>query len=243
MFTVFRKEINTFLSSLIGQITVVVFLIINGLFLWVFPAGFNILNYGYSTLDNFFMLAPWVFLFLIPAVTMRTFADERKTGTFEIIMTRPITDLQVILGKYFAGVVLVILSVLPTLIYFYSVYQLGSPAGNIDSGATAGSYIGLVFLASGFVAIGTFSSSITESSIVSFLITLLLSGFFYIGFEFIHSFSLFGSFDLFINSLGINSHYTSMSRGVLDSRDILYFLSLIGFFILLTKVSLESRKW
>ncbi|MGM0648223.1 MAG: gliding motility-associated ABC transporter permease subunit GldF [Bacteroidota bacterium] len=243
MITVFRKEINTFLSSLIGQITVVVFLIINGLFLWVFPAGFNILNYGYSTLDNFFMLSPWIFLFLIPAVTMRSFADERKTGTFEIIMTRPITDLQVILGKYFAGVVLVILSLLPTLVYYFSVYQLGSPTGNIDTGATAGSYFGLIFLASGFVAIGTFSSSITENSIVSFLITLLLSGFFYIGFEFIHSFALFGPLDLFINSLGINSHYTSMSRGVLDSRDILYFLSLIAFFILLTKVSLESRKW
>lgn len=243
MFTVFKKEINTFLSSLIGQITIVVFLLINGLFLWVFPAGFNILNYGYATLDNLFMLSPFVFLFLIPAVTMRTFADERKSGTFEIIMTRPVTDLQVITGKYLAGIVLVLLSIAPTLIYYYSVYQLGSPVGNIDTGATWGSYIGLLFLASGFVAIGTFCSSITDNTIVSFLLTLIISGFFYIGFDFIHSLSVFGSFDLFIKSLGINAHYTSMSRGVLDTRDILYFLSLIAFFILLTKVSLESRKW
>jgi ABC-2 type transport system permease protein len=243
MFTVFRKEINSFLSSLIGQITIIVFLLINGLFLWVFPLGFNILDYGYATLDNLFMLSPFVFLFLIPAITMRSFADERKTGTFEILMTRPVTDLQVITGKYLAGVVLVLLSIAPTLIYYYSVYQLGYPVGNIDTGGTWGSYIGLLFLASGFVAIGIFCSSITDNSIVSFLLSLLISGFFYIGFDFIHSLAIFGSFDLFIKSLGINAHYTSMSRGVLDSRDILYFLSLIAFFILITKVSLESRKW
>lgn len=243
MFAVFRKEVNSFLSSLIGQITIIVFLLINGLFLWIFPTGFNILNYGYATLDNLFMLSPFVFLFLIPAVTMRTFADERKTGTFEIIMTRPVTDLQVITGKYLAGVVLVVLSILPALVYFFSVYQLGSPTGNIDTGGTWGSFIGLLFLASGFVAIGTFCSSLTENSIVSFLLTLLISGFFYIGFDFIHSLSIFGSLDLFIKSLGINAHYTSMSRGVIDTRDVLYFLSLIAFFILLTKVSLESRKW
>ncbi|MCF8217650.1 MAG: gliding motility-associated ABC transporter permease subunit GldF [Bacteroidales bacterium] len=243
MLAVFRKEVNSFLSSLIGQITIIVFLLINGLFLWIFPTGFNILNYGYATLDNLFMLSPFVFLFLIPAVTMRTFADERKTGTFEIIMTRPVTDLQVITGKYLAGVVLVLLSILPTLVYFFSVYQLGSPVGNIDTGGTWGSFIGLLFLASGFVAIGTFCSSLTENNIVSFLLTLLISGFFYIGFDFIHSLSIFGSLDLFIKSLGINAHYTSMSRGVIDTRDVLYFLSLIAFFILLTKVSLESRKW
>ena len=243
MFAVFRKEVNSFLSSLIGQITIIVFLLINGLFLWVFPAGFNILNYGYATLENLFMLSPFVFLFLIPAVTMRTFADERKTGTFEIIMTRPVSDIKVILGKYFAGIVLVVLSILPTLVYFFSVYQLGSPVGNIDTGGTSGSFIGLLFLASGFVAIGTFCSSLTENSIVSFLLTLLISGFFYVGFDFIHSLSIFGPLDLFIKNLGINAHYTSMSRGVLDTRDILYFLSLIAFFILLTKTSLESRKW
>lgn len=243
MFAVFRKEVNSFLSSLIGQITIIVFLLINGLFLWVFPAGFNILNYGYATLENLFMLSPFVFLFLIPAVTMRTFADERKTGTFEIIMTRPVSDIKVILGKYFAGIVLVVLSILPTLVYFFSVYQLGSPVGNIDTGGTWGSFIGLLFLASGFVAIGTFCSSLTENSIVSFLLTLLISGFFYVGFDFIHSLSIFGPLDLFIKNLGINAHYTSMSRGVLDTRDILYFLSLIAFFILLTKTSLESRKW
>lgn len=243
MFTVFRKEINSFLSSLIGQITIIVFLLINGLFLWVFPLGFNILDYGYASLENLFMLAPFVFLFLIPAITMRSFADERKAGTFEILMTKPLLDLQVITGKFLAGVALVLFSILPTLLYFYSVYQLGDPVGSIDTGGTWGSFIGLLFLASAFVAIGTFCSSITQNSIVSFLLAVFISGFFYIGFEFIHSLAIFGRFDLFIQSLGINAHYTSLSRGVIDTRDILYFLSLIAFFILLTKVSLESRKW
>lgn len=243
MTTVFKKEINIFLSSLIGQVTIIVFLLINGLFLWVFPLGFNIPEYGYATLDNLFMLSPFVFLFLIPAITMRTFADEQKTGTFELLITKPLSDFQVIMGKYLAGFVLVILSILPTLIYFYSVYQLGYPPGNIDMGGTWGSYIGLLFLAGGFLAIGVFCSSLTNNTIVSFLLAVSISGFFYIGFDFIHSLSIFGSFDLFIKSLGINAHYTSMSRGVLDTRDILYFLSLIAFFILLTKISLESRKW
>ncbi len=243
MFTVFRKEINSFLSSLIGQITIIVFLLINGLFLWVFPLGFNILDYGYASLENLFMLSPFVFLFLIPAITMRSFADERKAGTFEILMTKPLLDLQVITGKFLAGVALVLFSILPTLLYYYSVYQLGDPVGSIDTGGTWGSFIGLLFLASAFVAIGTFCSSITQNSIVSFLLAVFISGFFYIGFEFIHSLAIFGRFDLFIQSLGINAHYTSLSRGVLDTRDILYFLSLITLFILLTKVSLESRKW
>lgn len=243
MATVFKKEINTFLSSLIGQVTIIVFLLINGLFLWVFPLGFNILDFGYANLDHLFMLSPFVFLFLIPAITMRSFADERKTGTFELLMTKPLSDTQVILGKFMAGLALVVVSILPTLIYFYSVYQLGYPPGNIDIGGTWGSYIGLLFLAAGFVSIGIFCSSLTNNTIVSFLLAVSISGFFYIGFDFIHSLSIFGSIDLFIKNLGINAHYTSMSRGVLDTRDILYFLSLIAFFILLTKISLESRKW
>lgn len=243
MFTLFQKEVSSFLNSLIGYVTISVFLLINGLFLWVFPLDFNILDYGYAGLDGLFMLAPFVFLFLIPAITMRSFADEKRSGTIELLFTRPITDMQIVVAKYLASVVLVLLSLLPSLIYFYSVYQLGFPKGNIDMGATWGSFIGLLFLGASFAAIGIFVSSITDNQIVAFVLAVFISGFFYIGFDFIHSLSLFGSVDLFIKSLGINEHYNSMSRGVIDTRDMLYFLSLISIFLLLTRVSLESRKW
>ncbi len=243
MITLFRKEISSFFSSLIGYIVITVFLLINGLFLWVFPLEFNILDFGYASIENLFMLAPIVFLFLIPAITMRLFADEKKGGTIEILLTQPLTDLEIILAKYFAGLVLVLFSLLPTLIYFFSVYQLGLPPGNIDTGGMWGSYIGLLFLGASFVAIGLFSSSITDNQIVSFIIAIFLCGFLYIGFEFIYSLDLFGNIDLFIKSLGINAHYTSMSRGVIDTRDIIYFLSVIALFIILTKFSLASRKW
>jgi len=243
MFTLFWKEVSSFLNSLIGYIVIAVFLLVNGLFLWVFPLESNILDFGYANLDGLFLLAPFVFLFLIPAITMRFFAEEKKSGTIELLMTKPLTDLQVILAKYFAGLTLVIFSLLPTLVYFFSVYQLGFPEGNLDIGGMWGSYIGLLFLGASFVAIGLFASSVTDNQIVSFIIAVLLSGFIYIGFEFIYSLDLFGNFDLFIKTLGINSHYSAMSRGVIDTRDLLYFLSIITFFILLTKISLESRKW
>ncbi len=243
MITLLKKEIRSFLSSLIGYIVITVFLIINGLFIWVFPLDFNILENGYANLDGLFLLAPFVFLFLIPAITMRMFAEEKRSGTIEILMTKPITDLQVILAKYFAGVILVIFSILPTLIYYISVYKLGSPAGNLDAGGTWGSYIGLLFLGAVFVSIGLFASAITDNQIVSFLVSLFLCGFLYMGFELIYTLDIFGSFSLFIQSLGISAHYSSISRGVIDTRDILYFLSVITIFILLSKISLESRKW
>ncbi|MBE0663999.1 MAG: gliding motility-associated ABC transporter permease subunit GldF [Bacteroidales bacterium] len=243
MLTLLKKEISGFFSSITGYIVISVFLLINGLFLWVFPLQFNILDFGYASLENLFMLSPVVFLFLIPAITMRMFAEEKRSGTIEMLMTKPLTDLQIILSKYLAGVLLVVIALLPTLIYFFSVWYLGSPQGNVDMGGTWGSYIGLLLLGAAFVAIGLFSSSITDNQIVSFIISVFLCGFAYIGFEFIYSLDLFGNFDLFIQSLGINAHYTSLSRGVIDTRDVLYFLSLIGLFILLTKISLESRKW
>ncbi|MCF8304132.1 MAG: gliding motility-associated ABC transporter permease subunit GldF [Bacteroidales bacterium] len=243
MFTLLKKEVKSFLSSLIGYIVIVVFLLINGLFLWVFPMQFNLLDFGYASLDNLFMLAPFVFLFLIPAITMSFFADEKRTGTIELLMTKPLSDMQVIMAKYLAGLALVVFALIPTLIYYYSVYRLGLPPGNIDVGGTWGSYLGLLFLGAGFLSIGLFSSSVTNNQIVAFLLSLFLCGFVYIGFEFIYSFNLFGPIDLFIQQLGISAHYSSMSRGVIDSRDVLYFLSLIALFLLLTKVSLESRKW
>lgn len=226
-----------------GYIVITVFLLTIGLFLWVFPLDSNILTFGYANIDGLFTLAPFVFLFLIPAITMRMFAEEKKSGTIELLLTQPLTDMQIILAKFLAGVVLVVFSLVPTLIYYYSVYRLGLPPGNIDQGAMWGSYIGLLLLGSVFVSIGLFSSSITDNQIISFIIAVAMSGFVYMGFEFIWSLDLFGNFDLLIRSLGISSHYASISRGVVDTRDLIYFLSVIAFFILLTKFSLASRKW
>ena len=243
MFTLFKKEIRAFLSSLIGYIAISVFLLVVGLFLWILPTESNLLTNGYAGLDSLFGLAPWVFLFLIPAITMRSFADEKKAGTIEFLLTKPLTDIQIILAKYFAGVTLVLFSLLPTLIYYYSVYKLGSPVGNIDSGGTWGSYMGLFFLASAFTAIGIFASSLSDNQIIAFILAVFLCFFFYIGFEYISALDLFGKVDDFIISLGINDHYASMSRGVIDTRDVVYYLSLSGIFIFLTKTVLESRKW
>ncbi len=243
MITLYKKEIRTFLSSLIGYVVIIVFLLINGLFLWVFQGDFNILDFGYANMDGLFMIAPFVFLFLIPAITMRSFSEEKRVGTIEMILTKPLTDFQIVMAKYLAGLTLVVFSLLPTLIYMFSVYRLGLPPGNLDIGGTWGSYIGLLFLGASFVAIGLFSSTLTDNQIVSFIIGVFLSGFLYIGFEFIYSLDWLGNVDLFIKSLGINSHYTSMSRGVIDTRDVIYFLSVIFLFIFLAKHSLERRKW
>jgi ABC-2 type transport system permease protein len=243
MISLLKKEIQSFLGSLIGYIVILVFLTTIGLMMWIFPGNSNVLDSGYASIDTLFTVAPWVFMFLIPAITMRSFSDEKKAGTIEFLLTRPLTDVQIIIAKYLAGVILVIVALLPTLVYFASVYYLGSPSGNIDLGAMWGSYLGLIFLASGFVSIGIFSSSITENQIVSFIIAIFLCFFIFIGFDFISSLALLGSVDLFILKLGINEHYNSMSRGVIDTRDAIYFLGLIALFIVLTKTVLSSRKW
>ena len=243
MLTLLKKEISSFLSSLIGYIVITVFLLINGLFLWVFQGDFNILDFGYANLDGLFMIAPFVFLFLIPAITMRSFAEEKRTGTMELLLTKPLTEFEIVMAKFLSGLILVIFSLLPTLVYFFSVYQLGLPKGNIDLGGMWGSYAGLLFLGASFVAIGMFASSITDNQIISFIVAVFLCGFLYIGFDFIYSFALFGKVDLLIKSLGMNDHYQSMSRGVLDTRDMIYFLGLISFFILLSRYSIERRKW
>jgi ABC-2 type transport system permease protein len=243
MFALYRKEISSFLNSLIGYIVIVVFLTIISLFMWVFPGEMNILDAGYANIDTLFVIAPWVFMFLVPAITMRSFADERKSGTIELLLTRPLSDIQIVLAKYLAGITLVLLSLIPTLVYYMSVHLLGNPVGNIDTGGMWGSYIGLFFLSSGFVAIGVFASSITENQIISFIVAVFLCFFFYLGFDSISNLALFGKVDALIIQLGIQEHYISMSRGVIDTRDVVYFLSLAAFFILLTKTVLESRKW
>jgi ABC-2 type transport system permease protein len=246
MFVLYLKEIRSFLSSLIGYIAIAVFITMIGVFMWIIPSestGSNVLDNGFANIDPLFFIAPWVYLFLIPAITMRSFSEEKKSGTIELLLTRPLTDLQIVLAKYLAGLTLVIISLLPTLIYYYTVHTLSLPKGNVDTGGMWGSYVGLLFLGAGFVSIGIFSSAISENQVIAFIMALLLCFFCFIGFEFIADSGVFGKYDYIFKKLGINEHYLSMSRGVIDTRDILYFISVIALFNLLTKLSLESRKW
>jgi len=243
MFTLLKKEINSFFSSITGYIVIIVFLAINSLFMWVFSGNNNIIEGGYATLDSLFSIAPWVFLFLVPAVTMRMFADEKKSGTIEILFTRPLSDFQIIIAKYLAGLILVLFSILPSLVYFYSVYQLGNPVGNIDLGGTWGSYIGLFFLAAIYVAIGILSSAFTDNQIIAFIAAIFMSFIMYIGFDYLSDLGSLKAIGNLVINLGINEHYKSMSRGVIDSRDMIYFISVIAFFLFITKTVLQSRKW
>lgn len=243
MWALFLKEIRSFLSSLTGYIVIIIFLAITGLFLWVIPSESNILDYGYANLDGLFIIGPFVFLFLVSAVTMRSFADERKSGTIELLFTRPLSDFQIVWAKYLAAVALVLFSLISTLVYYVTVYRLGIPPGNIDTGGFWGSFIGLFLLGAVFASIGIFSSSISDNPVVSFVLAVVISAFMYLGFEFIYSLEWFGNIDLFIKSLGISAHYSSISRGVVDTRDLIYFFSIIGLFLFLTKFSLSMRKW
>jgi len=235
------KEVRGFLGSLIGQVVVVVFLLLTGLFLWVFPN--NILDTGYADLAPLFFIAPWVFLFLVPAVTMRSFSEERRTGTIELLLTKPLTEMQLVLAKYIAAVILIIFALLPTLVYWYSLNELAMPKGNLDTGGIIGSYIGLLLLACCFGAIGVFASSITENQVVAFMVAVFLCFFLYLGFDLIASFDAFGVLEGPIKSIGIQDHYASLSRGVVDLRDMLYFLGTIMVFLLLTRTALQSRRW
>ncbi|MBL7941273.1 MAG: gliding motility-associated ABC transporter permease subunit GldF [Flavobacteriales bacterium] len=243
MYALLKKELRSFLSSLIGYVVICVFLLLISLFMWVFEGDMNTLDNGYAGLDTLFYLAPWVFMFLIPAITMRSFADERKSGTIEWLLTRPITDLQIISSKFLAGLILVILALLPTIIYYITVYKLGSPPGNLDSGGIWGSYLGLIFLASGYVVIGIFASAISSSQVVAFLLGALLCFFMFSGLHSLGSFKLFGPLDEYIIALGMQSHYASLSLGLIDTRDVVYFMALCFIFVFLTELILKSRKW
>ena len=240
MLSILKKEIRSFLSSFIAYVVIVVFLLLIGLFTWVFADG-NILVLGQANLDTLFFIAPWVFTFLISAITMRSFSEELKQGTFELLRTKPITDLQIVLGKFLASVLLVLFALLPTLIYVYSVYQLGQPMGNLDTGAIMGSYIGLLLLGASYVSIGLFASVITPNQIVAFILGLFLCFFFYVGFQQMSNLSLFGTYDSLVQNLGIQVHYDSISRGVVDSRDVIYFGSLIAMFLGLTQLILKRK--
>jgi ABC-2 type transport system permease protein len=243
MYSLFIKEIKIFLNSLIGYFVIGVFLTLTGLLLWVFPMSYNVLDRGFSDMSGLFALAPIVFLLLVPAITMRSFAEERRIGTIEILLTMPLSNTQIILAKYFASVVLLIISIVPTLIYFLSVYFLGYPKGNIDYGAMWGSYLGLIFLGSTFASIGIFCSLLTDSQIISFILSVLISFLVWLGFDFIYSFDIFGSFGQVIKWFGIDHHYASISRGVIDTRDILYFVSVVILFLLFSRLKLQSQKW
>ena len=243
MYSLFIKEIKVFLNSLIGYFVIGVFLTLTGLFLWIFPMSFNVMDRGFADVNALFSLAPIVFLLLVPAITMRSFAEEKRVGTIELLLTMPLSYTQVILSKYLAGVVLVVVSILPTFIYFLSIYFLGYPKGNIDFGAMWGSYIGLVFLGATFAAVGIFCSLLTDSQIVSFILSMLICFMLWLGFDFIYSFDIFGSFGQVIKWFGIDHHYASISRGVVDTRDVIYFLSVIVLFLFLSRLQLQSRKW
>ena len=242
MFTLFRKEVNGYLSSLVAYITIGIFLLVMGLFLWVFPDS-SVLEYGYASLETLFNMAPYIFMFMIPALTMRALSEERKEGTFELLATRPLTDWQIILGKYFASLVVVLFALLPTLVYYYTVFDLGVTRGNVDTGAVIGSYIGLFLLGAAFVAIGIFASSLTRNQIIAFAIGVFLCFFAFSGFESLSRLLSLQSVDALIASIGINEHYQSISRGVLDTRDLIYFLSFTGIFLVITKTILGGRKW
>ena len=238
MFAILKKEINSFFASPIAYLVIGVFLLINGLFLWVFKGDFNILNAGFADLNSFFFLAPWVFLFLIPAITMKSFADEFSDGTIELLKTKPISDWKIVLGKFWASLLLVFVALLPTLTYAYTIYQLANPIGDIDFGSAIGSYIGLLFLAATYTSIGLFTSTLSKNQIVAFILGVMITFFLFYGFDAI-SISL-GN-ELAIKKMGINEHFKSISRGVIDTRDIIYFLSVTVFFLFITKTRLNNE--
>ena len=240
MLAILKKEINSFFASPMGYLVIAVFLLLNGLFLWLFKGEFNILDTGFADMSAFFLLAPWILIFLIPAVTMRSFSDEKKQGTLELLLTKPISTLQIVLGKYFGSFVLIIIALIPTLLYVLTISKLGANEGNLDIGSILGSYFGLLFLAGAYTSIGVFSSTLSDNQIVAFIIAVFICFFFYFGFEGLSNYNIFGDL-LYVEKLGMEEHYKSMSRGVLDTRDLLYFISITVFFIVLTKLNIQKK--
>jgi len=241
MIALIKREINTFFASPIGYLVIGVFLIVNGLFLWVFEGHFNILDAGFADISAFFQLAPWVLLFLIPAVTMRSFSDEKKMGTLELLLTKPIALRGIVLGKYLGAFILIVIAIIPTLLYVYTISELGNPPGNWDFGSTMGSYIGLLFLIMAYTAIGVFASSLTENQIVAFITAVFLCFLMFYGFEGLANYSLFGNADVFFSYLGMQSHFNSVARGVIDTRDVVYFISIAVLFLGFTAVKLQKK--
>jgi len=233
------REIKSFFGSPIGYLVIAIFLLLNGLFLFVFEGDFNILNSGFADLSPFFTLSPWIFIFLIPAVTMRSFSDEKKQGTIELLFTKPLSIWEIVNGKFFGALILILLALVPTIIYVYVISYFGNPEGNIDMGSTMGSYFGLIFLIAGYTSIGIFTSTLSDNQIVAFIVSVFLCFAFYFGFEGLSGY-IGGDF---VSALGMDYHFKSMSRGVLDTRDIIYFVSISVLFLSLTVYKLKSLKW
>jgi len=243
MISLYRKEIQGFFSNLTGYVVIIIFLLANSLIMWKIDGNLNILDAGYATIEPLFIISPWIFLFLVPAITMRMFAEEAQSGTLELLVSRPLNELQIVLSKYLASLTLIIFSLIPCLVFFISVYLLGNPPGNIDTGGTWGSMIGLFFLGAVYASMGIFSSSLSDNIIIAFLMALVLCFVFFVGFDLLAQIQMFKSISTVILYIGINDHYMSISRGVIDLRDIIYFISVIAFFILLTRTRLASKKW
>jgi ABC-2 type transport system permease protein len=240
MKSILIREIKSFFGSPIGYLVIAIFLLLNGLFLWVFEGDFNIMKSGFADLSPFFTIAPWILIFLIPAVTMRSFSDEKKQGTIELLMTKPLSIWQIVNGKFLGSFLLIVIAIIPTFIYVYVISTLGLPEGNIDMGSTLGSYFGLLFLIAGYTAIGIFTSTLSENQIIAFITSVFLCFVFYFGFEGIATF--IKSFEDIIASLGMDYHFKSMGRGVIDSRDVIYFVSITILFLSLTVYKLKSLK-
>lgn len=241
MYAVFKRELFSFLSSMVAYITIGVFLLVSGLLLWFFPDT-SLLDYGYADLAGFFSLVPYLFMFLIPAITMRSFAEERREGTYELLITRPITVWQIVIAKYLSSLVLVLFSLIPTIIYYYSISKLGFPEGNIDTGAVIGSYIGLFLLGAAFTSIGLFASALTKNQVIAFVICAALCAFAFLGFDYSSQLISLQNISGLISGLGINQHYNSISRGVLDTRDLIYFITFSVLFLLFTKIVIGGKR-
>ncbi len=241
MFSIFNKEIKSFFGSLTGYIVVGIFLILTNLFLWVIPGEYNIPESGYANVDGLFTIAPWLFLFLCPAVAMRAFAEEKQSGTWELIITKPLSSWQIVLGKYFASVVVVLVALIPTILNYFVVSYLAEPVGNVDAGAFWGSFIGLAFLAFIFTAIGVFSSSLSNNQVISFVLAVVISFALFYGFDLLTAFFSKGNIIGLIESAGINAHYKSVSRGVIDSRDLVYFIVISYLFLFFTEQKISKK--
>lgn len=240
MFAILKKELNLFFATPIGYLVIALFLLINGLFLWVFKGDFNILNAGFADLNSFFFIAPWFFIFMIPAITMRTFSDEIRLGTIEIIKTKPISSWDIIIGKYLGSLLLVIIVLIPTLTYVFTISQLAGTPENIDYGSILGSYFGLLFLASAITSVGMMTSTLSNNQIVAFILGLAISFFMFYGFEALHELISPDNFD--IKNLGMYSHFVNIGRGVVDTKDLLYFVSVSFFFLFMTKTNFDNKQ-
>lgn len=241
MLTLLKKEINAFLCQPSGIIILTMYLVINSIILWLFPGSFNIIDSKYAQLDGLFIISPILFIVFIPALTMKLFSDEYRDGTIETLLTKPLSTFEVVFSKFISGLILITIAIIPTIVYYISIYNLSETVGNVDKGGIFGSYIGLFLLSSVFVSIGTYASSLSKNQIISFLISILLSAFLFHGLELISSLVNNGKINLFINYLGLNYHYNSLSKGIIDSRNVLYFISVNVLFILLTIRNIEQK--